>query len=106
MNTAVRCVAVGAGLEVVIFLSLSMQPPTWAGEILAYTLFPGAMLFRILFGTGLGQFIDWIRSPLNFGLAIAGLAAVAIFQAMVFALPIWCICRWWNSRRERSDELT
>jgi hypothetical protein len=105
MNIAVRSLVVGAGVEVVVFLSVipkdSLQPPTRNGAILAYTLLPGATAFRILFGTGFGHFLDSVPTPLNLCLAIAGFAAVAVFQAAFFAFPIWWILRWWSSRRQR-----
>src|SRR5262245_25514900 len=92
MTTAVRSVVFGAVIEVLVFLSVipndSMRPAARTEEILAYTLLPGGIAFRVLFvDIGFGQFTVMLPTPLGLCLAIVAFAAIAIFQAMVFAFP-------------------
>lgn len=94
-------------LEVGVLYSVlpkdSTKPSTSLQIVLGYTQAPGAVAFRLIFGTGLGHQIDRLAPFLGMLVFACGFAVPVFLQLAVMGLPFWLALRFLDFWRAHSE---
>ena len=90
-----RSFAVGSGVEVIALLTSiprdSTPPETGIQLIAAYTQVPGMFAFFRY-----SDLVQHLPAVIAVPFSLLGLAGAFLIEAGLFALPIWCVARWWR----------
>src|ERR1700722_9947028 len=97
MRRTLLFIAIGAVLEVVVFLSAmpknSTQPITPWQTVMGYTQVPGGLVFGLFGMAGFGHALDRTPEPLR-AIGIGLMFGIPFLtQAAVFAVPVWVFTR-------------
>jgi hypothetical protein len=91
-----RSLAIGSVFEIVVFVVSiprdSTQPETGVQMLAAYTQVPGMVaFFRVT------DLANGLPAGVAVPLMLLMLIVAFLIQAVLFALPAWCLARWWRT---------